>query len=273
MASGVACRSERPAAGTARRTARATTEPRGRRPGRLGPHRAAVVQLVHAPRSRPTWSTLLTQARLVRVNRATDTVEPWLAESWTASPDGLRYTLKLRQSVAFADGPPFTADDVVFSLAAAYDEKGGSILADSMRVGGKNLTAEAVDPRTVVITFPAPFGPGLRLLDNLPILPKHKLQALARPIGGWGRLAHRSNRPTSPGSGRSCSPSTRPGQRLVFARNPRYFRKDAAGARCRYLDRVVVEIVPDQNAQLLRLDAGQIDISATRNAARRTTRR
>ena len=43
--------------------------------------------------------------------------------------------------VAFSDGNPFTADDVVFSLAAAYDEKGGSILADSLRVGGKNLAA------------------------------------------------------------------------------------------------------------------------------------
>ncbi len=33
---------------------------------------------------------------------------------------------------------------------------------------------------TVVVTFPAPFGPGLRLLDNLPILPAHKLQAALR---------------------------------------------------------------------------------------------
>ena len=39
--------------------------------------------------------TLLTQAWLVRVNRLTDTVEPWLAESWSTSSDGLRYTIKL----------------------------------------------------------------------------------------------------------------------------------------------------------------------------------
>ena len=37
--------------------------------------------------------TLLTQARLVRVNRATQQVEPWLAEAWTASADGLVFTL------------------------------------------------------------------------------------------------------------------------------------------------------------------------------------
>ena len=54
-----------------------------------------------------------------------------------------------------------------------------------------------------------------------------------------------------------------PGQRLVFARNPRYFRKDADGDALPYLDRVVVEIVPDQNAELLRLEAGQLDMTTT----------
>ena len=51
------------------------------------------------------------------------------------------------------------------------------------------------------------------------------------------------------------------GQRLVFTRNPRYFRKDAAGTPLPLLDRIVVEIVPDQSAEILRLEAGQTDIS------------
>src|SRR4051794_10165042 len=46
--------------------------------------------------------TLLTQAPLVRVNRATDELEPWLAERWTASSDGRTYTLKLR-AMSFSD--------------------------------------------------------------------------------------------------------------------------------------------------------------------------
>ena len=64
---------------------------------------------------------LLTQARLVRVNRATDALEPALAESWEASPDGRSQTLKLRQGVTFSDGAPFTSADVLFSFAVAYD--------------------------------------------------------------------------------------------------------------------------------------------------------
>ena len=35
----------------------------------------------------------LTQATLVRVNRSTGAIEPRLATSWTASPDGLTWTM------------------------------------------------------------------------------------------------------------------------------------------------------------------------------------
>src|SRR5476651_2283519 len=59
---------------------------------------------------------LLTQAGLVRINRVTDEVEPWLAESWTRSADGRQYTIKLRPNVTFSDGHAFTADDVVFAF-------------------------------------------------------------------------------------------------------------------------------------------------------------
>jgi len=51
-----------------------------------------------------------------------------------------------------------------------------------------------------------------------------------------------------------------PGQRLVFSRNPRYFRKAADGTSSRIFDGITVEIIPDQNAELLRLEAGQIDM-------------
>ncbi len=205
--------------------------------------------------------TRLTQARLVRVNRATQEVEPWLAEGWTRSDDGLRYTVRLRPNVTFADGQPFTATDVVFSFAAVYAEQAGSTLADSLKVSGQPLGVTAPDPQTVVITFPAPFGPGIRLLDNLPILPKHKLQA-AVDAGTFGRVWGLATPPAEiTGLGPFMPSQYAPGQRLVFTRNPRYFRSDERGTRLPYLDRVIVEVVPDQEAQMLRLDAGQIDMT------------
>ena len=207
--------------------------------------------------------TALTQARLFQVNRATQEVEPWLAEGSTRSDDGLRYTIKLRPNIVFADGHPFTSEDVVFSFAAAYNERAGSVLADAMKIAGKPLQAAAVDPLTVIVTFPVPFAPGLVLLDNLPILPKHKLQA-ALDAGTFGS-AWGLGTPVGEiaGLGPFVLAEYVPGQRAVFARNPKYFRKDAAGAPLPYLDRVIVEVVPDQNAQMLQLDAGRIDMTGS----------
>ena len=120
---------------------------------------------------------LLTQAPLVRLNRTTDDLEPWLAERWSASPDGRTFTLSCGRSVSFSDGAPFTAEDVLFSFAAVYNEALQSPLREAMMVNGRPLEVSAPDPSTVVVHFPEAFAPGLRLLDNLPILPKHTLAA------------------------------------------------------------------------------------------------
>ena len=126
----------------------------------------------HAARDTSTdLVSSLTQARLVRIDQATQAVEPWLAEGWTTADEGTRVTMTLKRGLVFSDGQPFTADDVVFAFQAVYDERSGSALADTLKAGGKKLQVAALDPHTVVITFPAPFAPGLRILDNLPILP------------------------------------------------------------------------------------------------------
>ncbi|MGE5245977.1 MAG: ABC transporter substrate-binding protein [Betaproteobacteria bacterium] len=210
--------------------------------------------------------TLLTQAKLVRINRVTQEVEPWLAERWTRSADGLQYTLSLRRNVVFSDGQPFTAADVLFSFEAAYDTRNNSPLADALEVGGRPLEVAAPDAHTVVVTFPSAFAPGVRILDNLPILPRHVLQAAEQA----GTFASAWGIGTTPADVVGLGPFVLSeyvrGQRLVFTRNPHYWRTDDRGTRLPYLDRVVLEVVPDQNAEVLRLEAGQID--ATGDAVR-----
>jgi len=206
--------------------------------------------------------TTLTQAKLVRMNRATQEIEPWLAESWTRSPDGLRFTIKLRPNVKFADGYPFTADDVLFSFQAVYDSPQGSVVGSALQVGGKKLEVVAPDPLTVIVTFPEPFAPGVRILDNLPILPRHKLEAALS--NGTFKTAWGVSTPPADfaGLGPFNLAEYVPGQRLVFDRNERYWRTDANGEKLPYLDRITIEIVPDQNTELLRLVAGQLDMTA-----------
>ena len=213
--------------------------------------------------ARDTTTTLvsnLTQAKLVRINSATQALEPWLADSWTTSDGGRRVTIALKRDVLYSDGQPFTADDVLFAFEAAYDEKSGSQLADTVQAGGKKLDVTAPDAHTVVITFPAPFAPGLRILDNLPILPRHKLGGAL--TGGSFAKAWGLDTPVSEivGLGPFVVHEYVPGQRVVFARNPRYFVKAPDGGPLPYLDRIVVEIIPDQSAELLRLESGHLDM-------------
>jgi peptide/nickel transport system substrate-binding protein len=235
------------------------------RPGRGG---AAVASIRTEPRSfnrlaaRDTSTelvTALTQARLVRINKVTQELEPWLAESWTVDSSGRQFTLTLRDHVVFSDGLPFTADDVLFTFEAIYDKQSPNALTDVMKIRGQPLTVKAPNPHTVTITFPSAYAPGLRFVADAPILPKHKLER-ARANG---TLAAAWNLSTPiaelAGLGPFVLLEYLPGQRLVFGRNRNYWRMDENGVPLPYLDRLTVEIVPDQNAELLRLEAGQID--------------
>ena len=88
--------------------------------------------------------SLLTQAKLVRVNRASLELEPWLAERWDSSADGLSHTLYLRNGLQWSDGTPFTADDVTFSFKVGTDSN-VSIVATSLLAGGQPITATDPD--------------------------------------------------------------------------------------------------------------------------------
>jgi peptide/nickel transport system substrate-binding protein len=204
--------------------------------------------------------SLLTQARLIRINRVTDVVEPWLASEWTTSADGRSVALTLRPDVTWSDGAPFDADDVAFSFRAAYDEANGSVMAATLTIGGGAIVTTVIDPHHVKLTFPAPFAPGVRVLDALPIYPRHALEA-SLADGTFSKTWGLTTAPASmPGLGPFVFESYTPGQRIVFARNPKYFRKDSHGTPLPYLDRLTLEIVPDQNAEILRLTSGQADV-------------
>ncbi|MEZ5418294.1 MAG: ABC transporter substrate-binding protein [Vicinamibacterales bacterium] len=176
--------------------------------------------------------SLLTHGKLVRVNRATQDVEPWLAESWTTSPDGLVHTLTLRDGLQWSDGAPFTSADVAFTFSAVFDPAVKSVLASSLQIDGDPLVVTTPDARTVVVTFPHPFGPGIRLLDNVVILPRHKL---ADALAG-GALAQAWGPSTPPadlvGMGPFVLATYEPGQRLTFTRNPHYWRRGDDGEPC-----------------------------------------
>lgn len=203
----------------------------------------------------------LTQATLVRLNRVSGDLEPWLATSWTSSSaDGRVWTLKLRPGVVFSDGAPFSAADVQFTFQALYDKQVASPLVSSLLVANKPLDVRAIDDTTIVLTMPAPYGPGLSLLDAIPILPRHKLEAAFK--AGTFREAWGLSTPPADlaGLGPFVLKTYVPGERMIFARNPHYWRQDEKGAALPRLDELELQIVPDQNAELLRLQSGTADL-------------
>src|SRR5256712_9063593 len=106
-------------------------------------HREGTFGVVH-PLS-PHYNTLL---RTDPNDRPGTRPVPDLAESWTISPDGLTYTIRLRQGVRFHDGSVMTSRDVKASYDKIIFPSAGVI---SMRKGAYQVVevVEALDPHTV----------------------------------------------------------------------------------------------------------------------------
>jgi len=236
-------------------------------PADSGPTDTLVASIRAEPRSfnrymaRDLTTTVLTflmHGALVRIDRVTNELQPELAARWELLPDQRTYRLQLRPNVRFSDGAAFSADDVVFSFRAIYDRAVGSVLADTLQVHGQPLTVTAEDAATVVIRFPSPFAPGLRMLDGVPIYPRHRLEpalAAGKFRAAWGPSAPPSD---IAGLGPFTLRRYEPGQRLTFDRNPYYWQRGDQRPRLAHL---VLEVVTDQAAELLQLETGGIDLT------------
>ena len=53
-----------------------------------------------------------------------------------------------------------------------------------------------------------------------------------------------------------------PGERLVFKRNPHYWKKSSQGEALPYLNKVIYLIIPDEQAQLLKFIDGELDTTS-----------
>ena len=112
--------------------------------------------------------------RLVAFETGTTNIVPSLAESWTAAPDGLSYTFKLRKGVKFHSNAKFKpsrdfdADDVLFSYNRMADPNHpmakttpGTTYAYFDDMGMKDIVdhVEKVDPMTVKFVLKKPEAP------------------------------------------------------------------------------------------------------------------
>lgn len=216
---------------------------------------------------------LFTYEGLTAENGETGAIEPALAESWTISEDGLRVRFRLREGLRWSDGEPLTADDVVFTYQQViFNPDIPTDGADGLRIGAEGRFPEVQkrSDREVEFRLPEPFAPLLRTTIGPPtgiaILPRHALEAATRTRNPDGTLAFLSTWSTGADprsivtSGPYVIDQYVPGQRVIFRRNPHYWRRDPAGQPLPYIDRVVWQIVESTDTQLLRFRSGDLDV-------------
>ncbi|HTA25994.1 MAG TPA: ABC transporter substrate-binding protein [Terriglobales bacterium] len=199
-------------------------------------------------------------ADLIHINRASQQTEPALAKSWNVSKDGQVFTVKLRHGLHFSDGQPFDADDVVFSFQVYLDEKVHSPQRDLLVVGGEPIEVQKIDQYTVRFTLAQPYAAAERIFDGLAMMPRHLLE---KPYKD-GQFAQAWTLTTPPAQIAGMGPFRMkeyvPGQKIVLERNPYYWKADQSKHRLPYLDELVFLFVGNEDAQVIRFQAGETDI-------------
>ncbi|MFH1759954.1 MAG: ABC transporter substrate-binding protein [bacterium] len=196
---------------------------------------------------------------LVTLDMATLEYKPFIAEKWNRSDDGMVWDFYLRDDVHFFDGVKVTAYDVEFTFnELIYNEKVRSGLNYNFRVKGEIIKVTAVDSFHVRFELPAPFAPFFTVA-GMSIMPKHKLWKYAKKGTIESFLSNGANPVDVVGSGPFMLDKIELGQRIVLKRNPNYWRKDSAGNRLPYLDKLILLIIKEPNVQILKFKNGELD--------------
>jgi peptide/nickel transport system substrate-binding protein len=115
--------------------------------------------------------------------------KPALATNWESTPDGKRWSFKLRSGVKFQDGTPFDAAAVKYNLERILDPKTAS--AQLKSDVGPIARIETPDAMTIVLHYDTPWVTLLDAMRRTPIwsptaAEKHGLANFARNLVGAG---------------------------------------------------------------------------------------
>lgn len=213
----------------------------------------------------------LLYSSLIVEDGETGELEPVLAEDWVVSDDQKEIVFTLREGLKWSDGEPFTVDDIVFTYNdILFNPKIPSGVRDILRIGEQGLfpSVEKVGDRQVKFTVPEPFAPFLRYAGGISIMPKHALEASVNTMGAddqpeflstWGT----DTEPTQIiGNGPYRLVNYAPGQRMIFERNPYYWKNDINPSQepQPYVEKLIQQIVESTDSALLQFRSGGIDV-------------
>jgi peptide/nickel transport system substrate-binding protein len=179
------------------------------------------------------------QEALVKVDQQGKLV-PWLAERWQTA-DNLHYTFFVKKGVRFHNGRSLTAEDVKYVLDRARNPE---TKHPHVKHYEDIATIEVKDEHTVTVSLRKTNAMFLYTLarQGSVIYPREAVeQQKSQPVGTGPFALARWDR----------------GDRIVLRKNPDYHVKGLPK-----LDQVTFRFIPDANAALAALQAGDIDVMA-----------
>ncbi len=189
------------------------------------------------------------------VRTGTTDFEGALAESWETSEDGLTTTYHLRDGLAFADGTPLTAQDVVWSYQRSLLGPGyvKALLPFAGVATADDVTAP--DDSTVVVTssFASPLLSKMVAMQPLGVFSQTTGEANATTDDPWAGAYFREN---ANSSGPYTVASYDPTQQLVLEPNENYYDTDKIAN-----SGVTIQFVSDPSQRALLLRSGEIDLA------------
>lgn len=169
-------------------------------------------------------------------------VTPSLAESWSASEDGLSYDFILRGDATFHNGEKVTADDVKFSFER-YRGNAYSMMKERV------AAIETPDPRHVTFRLKQPWPDFLTFYATATgagwVVPRKYLEK----VGDDGF------KKAPIGAGPYKFVSFTPGVELVMEAFDQYWRKPPT------IRRLVLKVIPDEATRLAALTRGEVDVA------------
>ena len=170
------------------------------------------------------------------------TISPALATSYE-QPDELTWVFELRDDVAFADGSPFSADDVVYSFETRKD-------------GGQNATylanmesVEATGEYEVTFRFSQPDGTFLDAVSA-------RQTFLIVSEEGYGQATAEERETRTYGTGAFQVTDWTQGVSVTMTKNESYWGDEP------YLDEIVFELYADETTLLAALQQGTVQAAA-----------
>ena len=173
--------------------------------------------------------------------------QPYLAESWSISDDGLSVTLNLVKGATFHDGKPITSKDVAFSIKTIKAHHPFKTMFGAVK------RVDTPESHTAVIRLSKPHPALLLALSSQlgAVIPEH--------IYGDGQdpKTHPRNSENVVGSGPFKLVEFVRDQHIILERNENFFLEGKP-----YLDKIVMRIIKDPSARSLGRENGEIHLSA-----------